>query len=307
MPRLRILAGPSMSDLVPIHVDSGVPVKVSSDAFEGQLAVFIKGFADEEGKVRDSDYFRKRSGVTWSIQMQGRFLKEYTAGRPALREHLRPPAQGTLGIQRRRQVHELHRPHARARPRIQLEAMGALAAHRDDAIFRAPTHRAGRPRAAVPAERAHRGRYNTAAHEERCSERQGRKVQNSPSKRRGYFTNAPRRQEVVFGPEDLITTDFCYDFLTFSPDGILLKLPGGLSIEMTKYWDGQPVRFVCCERLKKEERTAERAWGRILWCVVIEPVADGDDDLREKGSTRTGSTNSGSSESLASGSSGDVD
>ncbi len=74
MPRLRILAGPSMSDLVPVHVDSGVPVKVSSDAFEGQLAVFIKGFADEEGKVRDSDYFRKRSGVTWSIQMQGTSL-----------------------------------------------------------------------------------------------------------------------------------------------------------------------------------------------------------------------------------------
>ncbi len=71
---------------------------------------------------------------------------------------------------------------------------------------------------------------------------------------------------------------------------------------MTKYWDGQPVRFVCCERLKKEERTAERAWGRILWCVVIEPV---EDDLREKRSTR--STKSGSSASLASGSSGDVD
>ena len=71
MPRLRILAGSSMSDLVPIHADSGVPVTVSSDAFEGQLAVFIKGFTDEDGQVRDSEYFRKRSGVTWSIQMQG--------------------------------------------------------------------------------------------------------------------------------------------------------------------------------------------------------------------------------------------
>ena len=71
MPRLRILAGSSMSDLVPIHADSGVPVPVSSDAFEGQLAVFIKGFTDEDGQVRDSEYFRKRSGVTWSIQMQG--------------------------------------------------------------------------------------------------------------------------------------------------------------------------------------------------------------------------------------------
>ena len=52
-----------------------------------------------------------------------------------------------------------------------------------------------------------------------------------------------------------MATDFCYDFLQFSPDGIMLRLPGGISIEMTKYWDGQPVRFVCCERLQKSERT----------------------------------------------------
>ena len=102
-------------------------------------------------------------------------------------------------------------------------------------------------------------------------------------------------------PQDLVTTDFCYDFLTFTPDGILLKLPGGLSVEMTKYWDGQPVRFVCCERLKKGERTAEKAWGRVLWCVVIEPAGD-DDLVREKGSTK-----SGSSDSLASGSSSSRD
>ena len=101
----------------------------------------------------------------------------------------------------------------------------------------------------------------------------------------------------------MVATDFCYDFLQFSPDGIMLRLPGGISIEMTKYWDGQPVRFVCCERLKKSERTAERAWGRVLWCVVIEPAGDDDvGSVREKTSTK-----SGSSDSLASGSSRDVD
>ena len=71
MPRLRVLAGPSLDELVPIHANSGKPVRVSSDAFEGQIAVYIKGFADEEGRVTDSEYFKKRSGVTWSIQVQG--------------------------------------------------------------------------------------------------------------------------------------------------------------------------------------------------------------------------------------------
>lgn len=71
MPHLRVLAGPSETALVPLRVNSGVPVKISSDAFEGEVAVFIKGLSDAEGGKEDSDYFRKRSGVTWSIQVQG--------------------------------------------------------------------------------------------------------------------------------------------------------------------------------------------------------------------------------------------
>ena len=74
--------------------------------------------------------------------------------------------------------------------------------------------------------------------------------------------------------QDVVATDFCYDFLQFRHEGVTLRLPGGISIDLMKYWDGQPVRFVCCERLKKGERTAEQPWGRVLWCVVIEPADD---------------------------------
>ena len=71
MPRLRILAGPTPDELVPIQANSGKPTRIASDAFEGEVAVYIKGFADTEGRVGDSEYFEKRSGVTWSIQVQG--------------------------------------------------------------------------------------------------------------------------------------------------------------------------------------------------------------------------------------------
>ena len=47
------------------------------------------------------------------------------------------------------------------------------------------------------------------------------------------------------------------------------------------YWDGQPVRFMCCERKREaesgggEEGGADDVpWGRVLWCVAIEPVPD---------------------------------
>jgi hypothetical protein len=45
------------------------------------------------------------------------------------------------------------------------------------------------------------------------------------------------------------------------------------------YWDGQPVRFVCCERRKHvlddEEREGD-PWGKMFWCVSIELAEDDD-------------------------------
>jgi hypothetical protein len=90
--------------------------------------------------------------------------------------------------------------------------------------------------------------------------------------RRSYFHSAKHRNEVVLGPNDIITTDFCYGFLEFSPT-IALRLPGGVSFDLMKYWDGQPVRFVCCERKKGDSEGTP--WGRMFWCVSIE-LAEGD-------------------------------
>ena len=75
MPRLRVLAGPCPSTLVPItsRVNTNVPHTISSDLFEGQIVTTVKGFTDPEGHVLDSEYFSRddRKGITWSIQVQG--------------------------------------------------------------------------------------------------------------------------------------------------------------------------------------------------------------------------------------------
>jgi len=120
-------------------------------------------------------------------------------------------------------------------------------------------------------------------------------------RRRAYFRDASHRQELVFGPEvraffptlrrvsltfvpyqDVFTVDFCYGFLQFSPT-LSLQLPGGISFDLMHYWDGQPVRFVCCERRrggngdsesKEGDADSDVPWGRVLWCVAIELVPD---------------------------------
>lgn len=76
MPRLRAVAGPSLNELVPISVNSDVSHNIVSDAFEGQVLTYIKGFTDGEGTVLESEYFHRedRKGITWSIQVQGTLL-----------------------------------------------------------------------------------------------------------------------------------------------------------------------------------------------------------------------------------------
>lgn len=75
--------------------------------------------------------------------------------------------------------------------------------------------------------------------------------------------------------QDVFTTDFCYGFIQFAPT-LSLHLPGGISFDLMHYWDGQPVRFMCCERKREAESGSEEGgaddvpWGRVLWCVAIE-------------------------------------
>jgi len=98
----------------------------------------------------------------------------------------------------------------------------------------------------------------------------------SAAARRSYFSNAAHRQAFVFGPSDVFTIDFCYGFLEFKPK-IVLRIPGGISFDLMHYWDGQPVRFVCCERKRPtndQSADGQEPWGRVFWAISIEPYGD---------------------------------
>ena len=73
MPRLRVIAGPSLDNMQPMTVNTDEPFPISSPYFEGKLLAYIKGFPNEEGELLEHEYFERedRAGVTWSIQFQG--------------------------------------------------------------------------------------------------------------------------------------------------------------------------------------------------------------------------------------------
>jgi hypothetical protein len=114
----------------------------------------------------------------------------------------------------------------------------------------------------------------------------------STQQRRKYFRDPEHRKSVMFGPHDILTMDFCHGYLEFSPS-VILRLPGGISFDAMKHWDGQPVRFICCKRKKTSLEAGASApgsgsdaesdpYGDILWCVQFELV-----ETEEDGSTNS--------------------
>ena len=74
-----------------------------------------------------------------------------------------------------------------------------------------------------------------------------------------------------FFQQNELTTEFCYGFLTFPR--ITPSLHGGINFDLVKYWNGQPVLFVCCER-NADAGGKLAGPSRTFWCVVFEIVDD---------------------------------
>jgi len=279
MPKLRVLAGPSYDEMEPITANSDMVHDIKSDIFEGKVIAYIKGFPDEEGNVLDSDYFSRadRKGVTWSIQVQGRFLKPVSADEVlfgnTFDRALKLPWGAGAALKFMNFIdptleHDLMSkehpwalsplistmPHFVHTPLSQAKADS-------DSGYESDSEKTSPP--AFPSARSIGDDVSHLS----AAVKKGTKLPTlaTSKQRRSHFRDAKARKTVVFGPNDIITTDFCYGFITF-PE-LSLNIPGGISFDLTKYWDGQPVRFVCCQRAQPGD-----AHERVFWCVAIERV-----------------------------------
>ncbi|KAJ7502890.1 hypothetical protein B0H11DRAFT_1986814 [Mycena galericulata] len=373
MPKLRVLAGPTPYDLTPITrlVNTNTSHRIVTDAWEGEIVVFIKGF--NEDHLGDNitpeaaEYFGRndRSGITWSIQTQGRFLSPRSSDdvlfgnifeRPlklpwgtgaALKfmKYIDPTLSHDLTCAVSQKPWALS-PLVATMPYLRHSRLSASCNHHpstpcpsspcghtdaahppfpppssitDDTsslylaaapIVPSPS-RSGTP-SSSGSSASTRSSFSSGSRLSSDSKKSKKKramndevprAMNS-QQRRSYFSSADRRKSVILGPEDIITTDFCYGFLEFAPS-LRLRIPGGLGFDLARYWDGQDVRFVCCERRQvpsfdhaspvpeaecsdgsayevkeREGGTGEREdpWGRVFWCVSIEMGSEDEDE-----------------------------
>jgi len=295
MPRLRVLAGSSYGSLSPITANSNTPFQIRTDSFEGQITVFIKGLdaADEPASNHGLEYFSRedRKGVTWSIQVQGRFLQPLTADEIFFGNTFDRPLKLPWGSSAALKFMHFIDPTLEhdLQSTTQPWALSPLICTMPYFMHRKASSRSGMASfpskdsihddisqiellSPTPSPVSSPGDKKRRTSSPRASEEITR-----GTKRRSFFSQAKHRRAVTFGADDILTTDFCYGFLTFPQ--LSLNIPGGISFDLNKYWDGQPVRFVCCSRGKDGKIGPH---GKIFWCVVIERVDDDDDDDDEQ-------------------------
>lgn len=339
-------------------VNSGKAHDISSEFFEGKVAINIKGFTNPSGEELSAEYFDRedRKGITWSIQVQGRFLQPTSADDvmfgntfdkrlklpwgagvalkfmkfvdPTLEHDLmsetKPWALSPLIATMPHFVHEriddIRASHVVEHKRSDSESsfppsqsigedtsqlQFAIASSNSSSSTYLTPYSSNSPFATPPSSLSVSSTSSNLSNlSKKMPDSLGVLVKNSlklplekahlkkknkkmlygrvldlrtTDDRRSYFSSPQHRQEIVFGPEDLITTDFCYGYLQFNPT-LALRLSGGMTFDLMKYWDRHPVRFVCCKRRKTEdgERSDGQPTGELYWIVSIETVDESD-------------------------------
>lgn len=312
MPRLRVLAGPNPSNLEDITdlVNTQKPYTISTSDFHGQVVANIKEFTGPDGVVRESDYFDKddRKDVTWSLQVQGAFQKPMSANDVLFGNVFDRTYKLPKGSSAALKLMKMLDPNIEYDMSYNgkfwalsplISTMPHLAHMRLDSANHEPPfppaqaltdnldliHSAHSPRSS-PSEESSQPvsslsaiagalKSTVSTHDPDLGTNGPHSLNlHSAQERRSYFYTADHRREVTFGPEDVLTLDFCYGYLSFSP-GLVVHLPGGITFDLMKHWHGQPVKFVCCERSKVElveGKGPEDPWEKVFWCVQIEPA-----------------------------------
>lgn len=302
-PSLHISAGPSVDKLQPIAVNhDDAPLEIDSPGFRGRATVRIKSFTghDPDGVEhrKDSPYFndKYRKGITWSIQLQGRFLKEISTDEVVfgnqfdkpIRDHL--PYGTSVALQFVKVVdpnmkHDLYAdspwafsPFIASMTHINIQRMKEDVVKKIESASSSKEERAIEGYPSFPSPETDAGKESVASQDGFVVDNTGALVTTTEGEepqvaeqysslmddttfrglswpaddgandhealaaRKRLFGKTTNRTKINFTPSDIWTADFANGYIDFNT--LSLSIPG-MTFDLRKYWDGQPVRYLC--------------------------------------------------------------
>lgn len=245
---LRVSTGTSASDLKVHAVNyDEEPFEIKTAAFEGRLVVRIKGFhgAAPKGKeplrTTQSTYFETFPKITWSIQLQGRFLKEFSGDDVVFGNIFDAPIRDYLPYGTSAALKAV----SWIDPSLEQDIYADKPWAWSPLIATMQLVRLSKSEGKLPAWSSKLPDEDVSAYVP-----EGAPVHDSGARRK-YFSKADHRKEVTLGPDTIVDADFSNGFLSF--ETLSLKLGAGLEFPLVNYWNGSPVTFVCRTRDGSEE------------------------------------------------------
>ncbi|KDN41693.1 DUF1769-domain-containing protein [Tilletiaria anomala UBC 951] len=295
-PHLNVSAGPDASSLSTLYVNSDLnPTLVSSAHFHGRIAVRIKHFTGDvpEGKERvaEAKYFEEGhgKGMTWSIQVQGRFLKDISTDDLVFGNEFDRPIKDRLpwgtavALEAAKFIdpnleHDLYSdkpwafsPFVATMTRISAVKLSSEPSSSGSdvqeefrttawPVFPSPENSNASDPAYVLDDLSPLIPYPTSSDAAKDVDiddatlndlKGGTGPDSAPQAhktRARWFGDRAHRQSIKVTPEHVLTADFCNSFIDFNTLRLELPYTGGMGFDLKKYWDGQPVRYVCKDK-----------------------------------------------------------
>ncbi|KIR26386.1 hypothetical protein I309_04725 [Cryptococcus deuterogattii LA55] len=285
-PKLRVLVSSSSAypPTAPITVNSSTPTPISTPGFEGNVWVFVKDYAGDHKEGDGKEYFEEdgRGGMTYGIVVKGNFLEDLTADEVVFGNTFERSIKDSL-------------------------PWGTSVATKF--IFIDPTLEldiyADKPWALSPAlatmnylsleDGSKVGRdlvvkENSLEFIKSKSNDNGTAVPAPKegnekieiSARRKWLANKENRKKIKLGKDVAVGMEFANGLLDFNTLSATLPPPFSVQFPLIKYWDGQPVTYVCQRKAPKGQSPVGQD---VFWSVAFEIV---DDDLKKELEKRGG-------------------
>ncbi|OXG17580.1 hypothetical protein C367_05068 [Cryptococcus neoformans Ze90-1] len=286
-PKLRVLVSSSSAypPAAPIPVNSTTPTPISTPGFEGNVWVFVKDYAGDHKEGDGKEYFQNdgRGGMTYGIVVKGKFLEDLTADEVVFGNTFERPIKDSLPWGTSVATKFMYfidptleldiyadkpwalSPALATMNYLSLEdgsKVGKDLMVKEDSLEFIKS-KAKDEGATVPTPREGNEKTEISA-------------------RRKWLADKKNREKIKLGKDVVVGMEFANGLLDFNTLSATLPPPFSVQFPLVKYWDGQPVTYVCQRKAPKGQSPVGQD---VFWSVAFEIV---DEDLKNELEKRGG-------------------
>ncbi|CAD6932310.1 unnamed protein product [Tilletia controversa] len=274
-PSLKVSVGSSVDSLHPVKVNHELsPTTVSNAAFQGRIGIRVKnyhGYAPEGTEPKkDSVYFEGDGygrSMTWSIQIQGRFLDGVSAEDLVFGNQFDKPIKQLLPVYLYADEPWAFSPLIGTMYRVNVQRLpqDPESSSAEDLFKLTGWPTFPTPEGNEDMKEAQYVQDDTSAlfylpsSSSEIDESLGADVgtvhnlrgtgseanPHAEKARANFFHSEEHRKKVKFTARDVVTADFANGFLDFNDLAVILPYTAGMKFDLKRMWDGRPVRYFC--------------------------------------------------------------